>query len=494
MADKRFLAVDLGAESGRVVVGTLAQGRLALEEIRRFANEPVEVCGTLHWDALCLYNNILKGLSAYVLKYGERADGIGVDTWGVDFALLGSDGAMLQEPVHYRDRRTDAMPALVARKMNLRELYDHTGINLLPIYTLCQMAALRTQRSPALRAAERFLMMADLFGYFLSGRAACERTNAITTQLYNPRTAGWDAEVFRTFDLPLKVMPDIIEPGTVLGELTEAAKARTGLASAPVIAPCTHDTASAVSAVPAQGRDWAYISSGTWSIIGALIDEVVTSDAAFDARMSNELCLEGLRICQNNMGLWLLQQTRAAWARQGRSVSYAEMVRMAEDAPRAEALIAPNDPGFMAPRDMPQAIREFCARTGQSAPEGDGALLRCIMESLALSYRYTLDRMAEMLGRTFRTLHVVGGGSQNELLCRFAADATGLCVQTGPVEATVAGNVLVQALACGAVESAQQIRDIVRASTEMTEYEPQEAGYWEERYGGFLELMHPSGA
>ena len=489
MADKRFLAVDLGAESGRVVVGTLGDGRLALEEVHRFANEPVEVCGTLHWDVLCLYNNIIKGLRAYAQKYGNSADGIGVDTWGVDFGLLGRDGSLLQNPVHYRDRRTDAMPALVAQKMDLRRLYDRTGINLLPIYTLCQMAALRTQQSPALQTADRFLMMADLFGYFLSGRAACERTNAITTQLYNPRTAAWDDEVLRTFDLPRSIMPDIVEPGTVLGELTDAAKAQTGLASAPVIAPCTHDTASAVTAVPAQGDDWAYLSSGTWSIIGSLIDEVVTSDAAFDARMSNELCLGSLRICQNNMGLWLVQQARAAWARGGKTYSYAELVQIAERAHRSEALLNPNDPGFMAPDDMPQAIREFCARTGQPAPKEDGELLRCIMESLALSYRYTLDRMAQMLGRTYRTLHVVGGGSQNALLCQFTADATGLCVQTGPVEATVAGNVLVQALACGAVESGQEIRDMVRASTDMTEYEPQDSAYWHERCGEFLDLL-----
>jgi rhamnulokinase len=340
-----------------------------------------------------------------------------------------------------------------------------------------------------LDAADRFLMMADLFGYFLIGRIACERTNAITTQLYNPRSRDWDSQVFRTFDLLRRIMPDIIEPGTTLGELTDAAKAQTGLASAPVIAPCTHDTASAVTAVPAQGDDWAYLSSGTWSIIGSLIDEVVTSDAAFEARMSNELALGSLRICQNHMGLWLLQQARAAWARQGKSYSYAELVGIAERAPRSKALVAPNDPGFMAPDDMPEAIRAFCRRTGQPVPQDHGEVARCVMESLALSYRYTLDRMAQMLGRTYRTLHVVGGGSQNALLCQFTADATGLCVQTGPVEATVAGNVLVQALACGAVDSAQEIRDIVRASTDMTEYEPQDSAYWRERYDAFLELL-----
>jgi len=489
MGEKRFVAVDLGAESGRVMLGTLGDGRLSLEELHRFANEPVEVCGTLHWDALCLYSNILKGLRAYAQKCGDAVDGIGVDTWGVDFGLLARDGSLLQNPVHYRDRRTEAMPELVAGKMDLRDLYDRTGINLLPIYTLCQMTALHEQASPVLEVADRFLMMGDLFGYFLSGRAAVERTNAITTQLYNPREGGWDEEVFRTFGLPRGIMPEIIEPGTVLGELSDAVKAQTGLSSAPVIAPCTHDTASAVTAVPAQGDDWAYLSSGTWSIIGSLIDEVVTSDAAFNARMSNELCLGSLRICQNNMGLWLLQQTRASWAKEGRTYSYAELVEIAERAPRSEALLNPNDQGFLAPDDMPEAIRRFCRRTGQPAPKDHGGMVRCIMESLALSYRYTLDRLAEMLGRTYRTLHVVGGGSQNALLCQFTADATGLCVQSGPVEATVAGNVLVQALACGAVGSAQEIRDIVRASTRMVEYEPQDSAYWHERYDEFLQLL-----
>ncbi|MFW6189504.1 MAG: rhamnulokinase [Planctomycetota bacterium] len=489
MAEKHYLAVDLGAESGRVMLGTLAEGELSLEEIHRFPNEPVTVRGTMHWDVLALYNNILKGIRAYVQSFGSRAAGIGVDTWGVDFALLASDGALLQNPVHYRDSRTDGLPEKVTGVMPERDIYRRTGINLLPIYTLCQMVSLRRADSPALGAADRFVMMGDLFGYFLTGRKAVERTNAITTQLYNPRRGDWDAELFETFDLPLEVMAEIIEPGTVLGELDDAVKADTGLESAPVIAPCTHDTASAVTAVPARGEDWAYLSSGTWSILGCLIDEVVTSDAAFEAHMSNELCLDGLRICRNIMGLWLLQQARAEWQRQGRTYSYPELVELGRQAPEGGALVDPNDEVFLAPENMVEEICDYCRRTGQQTPDNPAQVVRCILESLALSYHRNLRLLSEMLDRDFSTLHIVGGGSQNTLLSQFTADATGLRVLTGPVEATVAGNVLVQALAAGDVGSAQQIREIVRNSTEEVEYEPEDTAYWEDRYADYVRLV-----
>ncbi len=486
---RRFLAVDLGAESGRVVVGNLQDGRLTTEEIHRFPNEPARVRGTLYWDVLNLYNNILAGMRQYVREYGTEAEALGIDTWAVDFGLLARDGSLLQNPVCYRDSRTDGMPDYVRRRMPEADLYGRTGIYMLPIYTLCQMVSLRAAESPVLECADGWLMMPDLLAYFLTGRRGCERTNAITTQLYDPRRGCWHEEVFETFDLPLDIMPDFVEPGTELGPLTQSVRDETGLGPVPVVAPCTHDTGSAVAAVPGQGHDWAFLSCGTWSILGSLCEEVATGKEALEAGLCNELTLDSFFLCQNIMGLWLLQQSRTSWVAAGDDYSYPELVEMARKAPRAEAMLDPNDDGFMAPDDMPTAIVDYCRRTGQAAPQGPADLTRCILESLAFSYRYALERIGRILGRSYRTLHIVGGGSLNTLLCELTAGVTGLQVVAGPVEATVAGNILVQAYGRGLVESPQQIRDIVRASFEPVHYEPAETDYWQERYEQYCEML-----
>ncbi len=490
MQHKRFLAADLGAESGRVVVGTLQEGRVSMEEIHRFANEPVQVCGTLHWDVLALYNNVLKGMRAAAERFDDAIDSIGIDTWAVDFGLLAADGSLLQNPVCYRDERTEGMPEVVKQRMPEKDLYARTGIFLLPIYTLCQMVSLRQSDSPLLECADGFLMMPDLLAYFLCGERGCERTNAISTQLYDPRSGGWHPEVFQTFELPLAIMPEVIDPGTVLGELRESVAADTGLTGARVIAPCTHDTGSAVAAVPGAGDDRAaFLSSGTWSILGSLTDDVVTTGEALGAGLCNELTLDSFFLCQNIMGLWLLQQARACWEADGGSYSYPELVEMAGAVPPSEAMLDPNDESFMAPDDMPEAIRAFCRRTDQPLPEGPAEMTRLILESLALSYRYALDRIAGILGRTYRTLHIVGGGSLNTLLCQLTADATGLAVEAGPVEATVMGNLLVQAYAGGFVSSPEEIRRIAAESAEMRTYEPRERSRWEDRYGEYRRLL-----
>ena len=492
MSKRRFLAFDLGAESGRAVVGTLDGGRLSLEEIHRFPNEPVELCGTLHWNVLGLHSNVLKGMRTYAERFGESVDGIGIDTWGLDFGLLARDGSLLQNPVHYRDRRTEGMQAEAARRMPPEELFRRTGLPLVPIYTACQLLSLRLRRSPVLESAATFLMMPDLIAYFLTGQKRCERSDAISSQIYDPRAGEWSAEVFRAFDLPLSIIPDLVDPGTVLGEPLESVRRETGLKEGPVIAPCTHDTASAVAAVPARGNDWAFLSSGTWSILGALSDRVVTTEEAFSARMVNELTLESFFLCRNIMGLWLLQQARAAWQRQGGSYSYADLVRLAGEVRQGGPLIHPDDESFLAPLDMCEAIRQYCDRTGQSQPDGPAEITRCILESLALCYRHALEGIESILGRSLRTLHIVGGGSLNTLLCQLTADATGVPVLAGPTEATVAGNVLVQALARGFLRSPQEIRDVVRASFELVEYEPHDTAQWEGPYGRYLDLVKPT--
>lgn len=488
MSAHRFLAFDLGAETGRAVVGTLDRDRLSLEEIHRFPNEPVEVCGTLHWDVLNLYNSLLKGMRAYSERYGSSVDGIGIDTWGVDFGLLAADGSLLQNPVHYRDRRTEDVLEYIDPRMSPEQRFQLTGMCACPIYTLCQMVALQRQQSPILASAATFLMMPDLLAYFLTGRKVCERTAAVTTQFYDAQHGVWHEEILSAFGLPRAIMPELVDPGTVLGDLSESVARQTGLGSAPVIAPCAHDTASAVAAVPGKGDNWAFISSGTWSVLGALTDEAIVSDDAFGAGMCNELTLDRLFLCRNIMGLWLLQQVRAVWEQGGQTYSYEDLVKLAEQAPEDGALIWPDHPSFLAPKDMVQAIRDYCLATAQIPPDGPAETTRCILESLALCYRHGLEGLADMLSRDFSLLHIVGGGSRNALLCQLTADAADVPVLAGPVEATVAGNVLVQARARGYLASPEEIREVVRASFDLQEYEPHHDRRWEERYEHYLSL------
>ena len=489
MAESRFLAFDLGASNGRAVVGTLADGRLSLEVIHRFDNEPVEVCGTVYWNILGLYQNVLTGMRTYVDTFGDTVDGIGIDTWGVDFGLLGRDGALLANPVHYRDRRTEGTVERVCSQMPAEEVFQHTGMSLWPIQTLFQLLAMRLGNSPVLGAATRFLMMPDLLAYYLTGRQCVERTNAIATQLYDTCAAQWWDGAFDLFGLPRSIMPELVDPGTVLGEVSDAVKRETGLKRGVVIAPCTHDTGSAVAAVPGQGADWAFLSSGTWSVVGALVDEPVTTHEAFAAGLCNELTVDGLFLCRNIMGLWLLQQARAVWQRQGQTYSYDDLAAMASDAPADGPVVDPDDPAFLAPDDMCQTIRDYCTRTSQSPPATPGEVARCVLDSLALTYRYRLDQLADMLERSFRVLHVVGGGCHNRLLCQFTADATGLPVLAGPAEATVVGNLLVQAMAVGRLASPTEVRDTARRSAHPVTYEPRDTPAWEARYERFRRLV-----
>jgi rhamnulokinase len=485
----RFLAFDLGAESGRAVVGTLQDGRLSLEEISRFPNEPVQIHDTLNWDVLALHNNILKGLREYVGRYGDSVEGVGVDTWGVDFGLLSKGGELLQNPVHYRDRRTEGMLEEARARITPVELFKRTGMTPLPINTSFQLLSLRVNQNPLLDYASTLLMMPDLLAYFLTGRKCCERTNAITTQLYDPWERGWSEEVIRKLDLPLSLFPELVDPGTILGELLGSVGEKVGLMRGVVIAPCTHDTASAVAAVPAQGEDWAFLSCGTWSVVGTLTPEVVTSSQAFAAGAFNELTLQSYFLCRNIMGLWLLQQARAVWEEEGEMYSYEELGKLAGQAPEGGPLVNPDAPRFLAPQAMTQSIREYCVQTKQRIPHGVGETTRCVLESLAFAYRHRLAQLAAMLGRSLQVLHLVGGGSKNSLLCQLTANATGLPVLAGPSEATVAGNVMAQALAKGYVSTPTEIREVVRRSTKLVEYEPRDTGRYQERYGEYLRLL-----
>jgi len=490
---RHLLALDLGAESCRAVVGTLDGDRLSLQEVHRFANDPVEIHGTLYWNFLRLYSGVIEGIRAGRRLFGNSIDGIGIDTWAVDFVLLAQDGSLLSNPVHYRDRRTAGMTELAGRTLSPRRLYELTGMPPFCIATLYQLLAMRTQDSPLLAASAHLQMIPDALAYFLTGSRLCEQSVVSTSLLHDPRRRQWCDEVFRTFDLPRSIMPDLVEPGTVLGELSESVRLATDMKTVPVIAPCTHDTASAMTAVPGEGDDWAFISSGTWSVLGALIDQPNTTDEAFAASLCNEVTCGGFALCKNLVGLWLLHQAREVWQRRDRNYSYDELVDLASKVERSVPLIDPSDPGFLAPKDMVAAIRAYCEKTGQSPPDGPGETSRCIMESLALSYRREMDGLSAVTGRRFRVLNVVGGGSRNRLLCQYTADATGIPVIAGPAEATATGNVLVQALARGYLSSPQEIRDVVRESSTLVEYEPHDASRWEDRYAQYLRLLERTG-
>jgi rhamnulokinase len=489
LADRRLLAVDLGAESGRVVVGRFDGMRLTLDEVHRFPNVPVTATGTLYWDALRLFSDLVDGVRA-----AGAVDSIGVDTWGVDFGLLDRAGRLLGNPIHYRDRRTAGMVAEALRRVPAGEIYAQTGIQLLEINSLYQLLAMRLVDDPQLEAADRLLMMPALFTTWLCGSGASELTAVSTTGCYDPQARDWARGLLDALDIPTRIFGEIVAPGTVLGPLLPELE----LGTARVVATASHDTASAVAAVPFEpGRAGAYISSGTWSLVGLELSAPVIEPAALDADLTNEAGAEGtFRLLRNVMGLWLLQECRRAWSRAGRAWLYDDLVAAAESAPAFGPLIDPDDERFLRPGDMPGAIADACRESGQEIITDTGRVVRCALESLALRYRWTLDCLEAVTGRAVDAVHVVGGGARNRLLCQMTADATGRPVVAGPVEATAAGNLLVQALALDLVGSLAEARELVRGSFPLERYEPRCHERWEEawaRFQGMLDTQRRSG-
>ena len=486
-----YLALDLGAESGRGMLGRFDGERLALEEVHRFPNGPVRMLDTLHWDVPRLFDEMKAALRKAATGH-PGLDGVGIDTWGVDFGLVGRGETLLGNPVHYRDARTDGMIEAAARLVPTARIYEITGLQVLPINTMYQLLGMKTAGSPLLEMAETLLMMPDLFGWLLTGRRAGERTDASTTQLLDPRSGTWSDELCAGLGLPRSILPDLIEPGTELGPLRRSVAEELGIGRPlTVLAPGTHDTASAVAAVPTRGTgssppDWAYISSGTWSLLGVETPRPVITEATRAANFTNEGGVGGTtRLLKNIMGLWLVQECRRTWARAGREYSYDELIALARAARPFATLVEPDDPGFLAPGDMPGRIAAFAARTGQPTPADEGAFVRTALESLALKYRWTIRRLEEILGTTIRAVHVVGGGCRNALLCQFTADACGIPVYAGPVEATAAGNVLLQAMARGRIATLADARSVVAASFPVETYEPRDVAAWRDAAGRF---------
>ncbi|MFQ5858088.1 MAG: rhamnulokinase family protein [Anaerolineae bacterium] len=490
-----FLALDLGAESGRVVIGRFDGQRLTLEEVHRFANGPVRVHDTLHWDVLRLFTEIKNGLTQVVHDRGSELVSLGLDTWGVDFALLDEQGMLVGNPYHYRDSRTDGMLEEAFRRVPGDEIFQQTGIQFMQINTLFQLLAMVVQESPQLSIADTLLMMPDLFNYWLTGQKVSEWTIASTSQCLNPNTGDWAASLVEKLGIPSHIFPGIVEPGTLLGKLLPALANETGAGGVSVVAPGCHDTASAIAAVPAESDNYAYLSSGTWSLMGAEITEPIINATSRDHNFTNEggVC-DTIRLLKNITGMWLIQESRRTWAGEGEPLSYDEITQLAEAAPPFVAIIDPDAAEFLAPGDMPARIRQHCARSGQEVPESKGSIARTALESLALKYRWVLERLEELLGQRLETLHIVGGGSQNRLLNQFTADAIGRPVVTGPVEATAAGNVLMQMLALGHIASLEEGRDLIRRSFETGTYLPREIGAWDEAYSRFLRLLEPNGS
>lgn len=480
-------AVDLGAQSGRVAVGRFDGERLAVSEAHRFPNEPVLVAGTLHWDVLRLFREVLDGLRAAARE--AAPDSVAVDSWAVDFGLLDRSGRLLRNPVHYRDARRAAAAEAVHARVSARELYERTGVNPPPMNTLFELAAMAAEDDPALEAADTLLLVPDLVHHWLCGSRTTELTNATTSQCYDPRGRRWATDVLDRLDVPARILTDVVPPGTTLGPVVREVAEETGLGSARVLAVATHDTGSAVAAVPMRGPDGAFLSVGTWSLVGLETDRPVITDESFAAGLTNEAGVEGtFRLLRNHTGLWLLHECRRSWALAGRDLPFEELVALARAAPAFRSLVDPDDPAFAAPGDLPARLAGYCARTGQPEPEEVGAVVRCVLESLALKQAQTVELLGAVTGRRPTELHVVGGGARNELLCEWTAQAAGLPVLAGPEEATLVGNLLVQAITLGELSSLAEAREVVRASFEPTVYDPHDSAAWQEARGRFAAL------
>ena len=463
------------------MLGRFDGERLSLEEAHRFPNGPVRVFDSLHWDVLRLFDEMKKGLAAAARKAGGEIASIAVDTWGVDYGLLGRDGALIENPYHYRDARTNGVMEKLFAVVPREEVFEQTGIQFMQLNTLYQLYATLLERPHLLKQAHTLLMMPDLFHYWFTGRALSEYTIATTTQFYDPRRKTWAAALLERLGLPVRILPEIVPPATRLGPLLGSIASETGVSQAQVIAPASHDTGSAVAAVPAQGHDWAFLSSGTWSLLGAEVQEPIINQVTLASNFTNEGGVCGtIRLLKNISGMWLLEECRREWAREGANLSYPELLEAALAAKPFAAILDPDDPSFLSPGGMPAKIVEFCRRTGQPAPQDKGAVARVIFESLALTYRAVIEMLERILGRKLRTLHIVGGGSRNAVLCQFTADATGQEVIAGPEEATAIGNVLLQAMAQGHLSTPDQARELVRRSYQPRTYDPGPRGPWDE--------------
>ena len=493
MSERVYLGIDLGAESGRVIAGIWNGKTIRLEEVHRFQNGPVALAGTLRWDVLRLWAEIQNGLSQASKKYGKRIVSVGADTWGVDYVLLTKKNEILGQPYHYRDARTLGMLAKAFKKVPRAEIFAQTGLQFMELNTLYQLLALQRNSPDLLDAADCLLLMPDFFHWCLCGSRVVEFTNGTTTQCMHPLKRNWSTGMLRKFGLPTRIFPKVVPPGTKLGKLRPSLAEATGLAGVEVVAPPTHDTASAVAGVPAANTghaNWAYISSGTWSLMGAEVRTASLSKRTLELNMTNEGGLDGTyRLLKNIMGLWLIQQCKRSFDARGKSYGYGELSELARQAKPLRSIVDPDDARFLNPPEMPKAIQDFCRETQQPVPETEGELIRCATESLALKYSVVLGWLEELTGESTNVIHIVGGGSQNTLLNQMTADACRRPAVTGPVEATALGNLLVQVRASGELRSLSEMRDVIRASSDVARFEPSGVAEWQAASERFAALQ-----
>jgi len=488
---KNYLAFDLGASSGRAIQGTLEDGKLTLTELHRFDNVPVQAGAHLYWNLLGIFNELKIGMRAYANQVKEPLAGMGIDTWGVDFGLLDKNDELLSNPINYRDDQTDGMMEKVFSRISKQDIYRNTGIAFMKFNTIYQLAGMLDRQSEALKAARTLLFMPDLLVWMMTGRKGTEYTIASTSQLLDVGSRQLSQTILESLGLSGSLFAPMEQPGTPRGTLLPAIGEETLLGEVPVYAVAGHDTASAVVAVPAEGSNHAYLSSGTWSLMGIENDEPVVSDDSLAWNFTNEGGAFGkYRILRNIMGLWIIQECRREWNREGGvKLGFDQLTREAAEAQPFKALINPDDDRFFAPGNMVEKIIDFCKETSQPLPETKGETVRCVLESLALRYRWCMERLESLSGKSLDRLHIVGGGIQNKLLCQLSANAIGRPVIAGPVEATAIGNILMQAVGDGTLGSLSQAREVVRNSFAPETYEPMEREQWEAAYERFMKLL-----
>ncbi len=489
MSTHHFFAFDLGATSGRSILATLTDRQLKLKELTRFPNKIIRVHDKYYWDIFALYEELKAGLKAAV-KENVALEAIGIDTWGVDFVYLGEDGSLLSQPRSYRDPYTNGMPEEYFKIIPKQEVYDLTGIQFMNFNTLFQLFAAQKEGFSPLKAAKNILFMPDALSYMLTGKKVCEYSIASTSQFLNPKTKKIESKLFTSIGLDPDIVPSPVMPGTIIGPITEAVAKECGLDPVPVIAVAGHDTASAVASVPAENENFAYLSSGTWSLMGIEVKEPIINQHSYELNFTNEGGVDGTtRFLKNITGMWLLEQCRKEWENEGKRYTYPEIVALSDTVPGFVSMIDPDDPCFANPESMRRAIITYCEQTVQKVPENDAEFIRCIFDSLALKYKYVLNCLQQVAPFQIEKLHVIGGGSQNKLLNQLTADSIGMPVVAGPSEATAIGNVMLQAKGIGLVHSLQEMRSLIRDSVELEIFYPQDTESWNKAYERFLKFV-----
>lgn len=484
---KRVLAFDFGASSGRAIIGCFDGEKITLQEVHRFSNDPVSVGGTVYWDVLRLFHEIKQGIIK--AKIAGGFDSIGIDTWGVDFGLIDAEGRLMENPIHYRDTRTVGLVDEAFKTMPKEKLYNITGIQFMELNTLFQLISLKKYRPWMLERADKMLFMPDLFGYMLTGKMCAEYSIASTSQLIDLSNKTWSKEILDAFGIKESIFAPLVQPGTVLGELSKELCEECGVDPVPVISVCGHDTQSAITSVPCEDGDFAFLSSGTWSLFGTELEKPIVNETSLNINITNEGGFDGSTgFLKNIIGLWLIQESRRQWQREGTDYSYAELEKLALAAEPFKCFIDPDAPEFVPHGNIPERVREFCRKTGQYVPETVGEIMRCIYESLAMKYRLTFEKLKKCTERDYPVIHVIGGGTKDGLLCQMTASSCNRTVKAGPIEATVMGNLAVQLMSDGSIENIGQARKIVAASSELKTFEPTDSAAWSGAYENFLKI------